>query len=92
MLTGFDAVARAADVAARSRGPVPTDPWEPRPPCPELELEEALFIDDPITQFYGLGSEMLPEVTRSHVRRHGCQGHGGQVPALDDKAFVLVRR
>jgi hypothetical protein len=70
---GFDAVARAADIAAAQRGP---DPVPEDEPCPLLVAEYETFADDPITGFYGLESEMAPLVTRQHVARHQCQGWG----------------
>lgn len=77
-MTGFGAVAHAADRAAREKGPDLVDPhlFEP---CPQLERELDVFVDDPITRAYGLHGDMDewgPLLTRNHVARHGCQGWG----------------
>ena len=72
-LLGFDAVARAADIAAKQSGP---DPVPEDEPCPLLVVEYQAFADDPITSFYGVESECAPLVTRQHVARHHCQGWG----------------
>lgn len=72
-LLGFDAVARAADIAASEKGP---DPVEHGQPCPDLELEYMIFADDPITQFYGVAGDLGGDLVRSHVRRHQCAGFG----------------
>jgi hypothetical protein len=77
-MTGFDAVEAAADKAALERGPDPVENMI-TDPCPELERELDVFVDDPITQFYGLQGDMDewgPLLTRNHVARHGCQGWG----------------
>jgi len=72
-ISGFAAVARAADRAASQAGP---DPVPQDEPCPDMVREYQAFADDPITEYYGVGSEMAPLVTRQHVARHHCQGWG----------------
>jgi hypothetical protein len=49
---------------------------EPDDTCLELERELSAFLDDPITSFYGVGSEMSPLLIERHVARHGCRGLG----------------
>jgi hypothetical protein len=71
ILTGWAAVARAADIAAKE--PNAPDPWEP---CAKLLEELDKFLDDPITDFYGVGGEMSPLVINNHVKRHHCNGMG----------------
>lgn len=75
-MTGFPAVAKAADRAMREPGPDPVDPNGPIEECPLLLQEMDSFLDDPITTFYGVGSEMSGLVVRQHVARHHCQGYG----------------
>lgn len=73
-MTGFAAVAAAADRAMRDRSPDPAQPDEGE--CPQLVRELEVLYDDPITRAYGVAHEVSPLVTRLHVERHGCQGWG----------------
>lgn len=41
--------------------------------CPELERELNTLHEDPMTQHYGIGSEMSPLVIEQHRKRHGCR-------------------
>lgn len=84
---GYAAVARAADMAVLpptddellravlERDEVGGPVGDPDEPCPALERETQEFLDDPITEAYGL-SDMVGAVARGHVLRHKCQGWG----------------
>lgn len=39
--------------------------------CPEYQQNADAFLEDPITEAYGVGAEMLPLIARGHVR--GCR-------------------
>jgi len=71
ILTGWKAVARAADLAAKEREEDPTDTSD-ETDCPELNKVLEAFYDDPITIAYGVGSECAPLVIRAHRKAHGC--------------------
>ena len=45
-------------------------------PCSKLEKELEDFLDDPITEYYGVGSEMSSLLVWQHTKRHNCQGLG----------------
>jgi hypothetical protein len=66
-LVGWAAVRAAADRAVRE--PEVGDEGE----CPELVLELDALLDDPITDYFGVGGEMVPLVRAGHRRRHGCR-------------------
>ena len=66
---GWAAVRQAANIAMRQE-------VDTSQPCSQLERELERFLDDPITQYHGVGSEMSPLLVWQHVKKHNCQGLG----------------
>ena len=53
------------------------------PDCPDNPMEA--FLSDPMTQYYGMGDEMGPDIESRHLAKcQRCQDYGAANIAVED--------